>query len=141
MITMPGDAAGDVTGEVWFVYDGDCPICNTAANALRIRKAVGNLHLINARTDKDHPLMAEIKRKGMNLDEGMVIKFQDTCYHGADALHVMALLGTGQDWFNRMNALLFRSPTLSALCYPAMRAMRNLAIRLKGIPKLRNLEQ
>jgi predicted DCC family thiol-disulfide oxidoreductase YuxK len=137
MITVPGDAKGDV----WFVYEGDCPICNTAANALQIRKAVGNLHLVNAREDKDHPLMAEINRKGMNLDDGMVIKFNDTCYHGADALHVMALLGTGQGWFNRMNALLFRSPLLSSLCYPSMRAARNLALRLKRIPKLHNLEQ
>ncbi len=137
MMTVPTDTEGDV----WFVYDGDCPVCSIAASALRIRKAVGGLHLVNAREDKDHPLMAEIKARGLDLDEGMVIKFQDSYYHGADALHVMALLGTGQGWFNRMNACLFRSPTLSKLCYPFLRACRNLAIRLKGVPKLRNLER
>lgn len=135
MITLCGEAKGDV----WFVYDGDCPICAVAANALQIRKAVGNLHLVNAREDKDHPLLEEIKARNLDLDAGMVIIFQDRYYHGADALHIMALLGSHQGWFNRMNALLFRSRILAALCYPIMRAVRNFAIRLKGVPKLNNL--
>lgn len=137
MVTMPGEAKGDV----WFIYDGDCPICNTAAQALRIKQAVGNLHLVNAREDKDHPLLSEVKACQLNLDEGMVLVFEGGYYHGADALHMMALLGSSQGWFNRMNALLFCSPAIARLCYPAMRAGRNLLIRLKGVPKIRNLEE
>ena len=26
--------------QVWFVYDGDCPMCNGAVNAFMIKKAV-----------------------------------------------------------------------------------------------------
>ena len=126
-------------GDVWFVYDGDCPLCTTAASALRIRKAVGNLHLVNAREDRNHPVMQEILAMRLDLDEGMVIKFLDTCFFGADALHVMALLGTGQGWFNRMNAWLFRSKTLSRLLYPPMRAARNLLLWFIGVSKIRNL--
>ena len=128
------------SGDVWFVYDGDCPICTVAAKALKIRQAVGALHLVDARNDTAHPILAEIRDLRLDLDQGMVIKFADTCYHGADALHVMALLGTGQGWFNRLNAALFRSKALSALCYPPMRAGRNLLIRLRGVPKIDNLE-
>ena len=127
------------TGDVWFVYDGDCPICSVAARGLRIRKAVGSLNLVDARTDIDHPILKEVQDLKLDLDEGMVIKFRDTCYHGADALQVMALLGTGQGWFNRMNAWLFRSRTLSKICYPPMRATRNLLIRLRGVEKIGNL--
>ena len=87
------------------------------------------------------PVMREIDACGLNLDEGMVIKFQDTCYHGADALHVMALLGTRHGWFNRMNAWLFRSKRISTLVYPFMRAARNLALRFKGVSKIGNLGQ
>ena len=127
-------------GDVWFVYDGDCPLCTTAAKALRIRQAVGTLHLVNAREDSSHPVMQEIQARRLNLDVGMVIKFQNTCYHGADALHVMALLGTGHGWFNRMNAWLFRSKTLSRLLYPSMREARNLFLRLTGVSKIDNLK-
>jgi predicted DCC family thiol-disulfide oxidoreductase YuxK len=127
------------TGDVWFVYDGDCPICSVAARGLRIRKAVGSLNLVDARTETDHPVLQEIRNLKLDLDEGMVIKFRDTCYHGADALQVMALLGTGQGWFNRTNAMLFRSKILSKICYPPMRAGRNLLIRLRGVEKIGNL--
>jgi len=127
-------------GDVWFVYDGDCPICGMAANALQIKKTVGNLHLVNAREQGNHPIMAEINALRLNLDEGMVLKFQDVLYHGADALHLMSLLGSPYGWFNRMNAFLFRSKTLAACCYPVMRAVRNLLLRVKGVAKLDNLK-
>ncbi len=42
---------------VWFVYDGDCPMCNTAAHAFRIKQEHGYLHLVNARETKDDPLI------------------------------------------------------------------------------------
>ncbi len=135
------DGKKEAKGDVWFVYDGDCPICNMAAQALRIRKAVGNLHTLNAREDSTHPLLLEIKARQLSLDDGMVIKFQDTFYHGADALNLMALLGTGQGWFNRMNAWLFRSKATARFCYPTMRAVRNLLLRVKNVPPLRNLKQ
>lgn len=127
-------------GEIWFVYDGDCPICTTAAQALRIRKAAGELRLLNARKEAAHPLMRAIRERRLSLDDGMVIVYGGNYYHGADALQVMALLGTGQGWFNRMNAMLFRSKKAAALCYPTMRACRNLLLRIKGVRKIHNLE-
>ncbi|PIR38116.1 MAG: hypothetical protein COV35_07705 [Alphaproteobacteria bacterium CG11_big_fil_rev_8_21_14_0_20_39_49] len=130
---------GDSKSDVYFVYDGDCPICQIAAKELKIRKAVGKLHLIDARSDKENSVVKEVNAKGLNLDEGMVIKFNNTYYHGADALQVMALLGTNQSWFNRVNYLLFRSPILSKICYPFMRSARNFALKFKGVPKIDNI--
>jgi predicted DCC family thiol-disulfide oxidoreductase YuxK len=138
---MPTTTAksGSQTEGVWFAYDGDCPICNTAAHTLRIRQAVGELHLVNARVERGHPLVMEINRRNIDLDEGMVIKYRDVFYHGRDALHFMALFGSNSGWFNRTNAILFKSKTLARLCYPGMRGVRNLLLRLKGVPKIRNL--
>lgn len=126
-------------GDVWFVYDGDCPICQIAARGLRIKQAIGQLNLIDARSDKSSPVVKEINERALNLDEGMVIKFNNNFYHGADALQVMALLGTNHGWFNRMNYLLFRTSLLAKFCYPAMRAGRNIALKLKGVSKINNL--
>lgn len=134
-------AKNDLQAEgVWYVYDGDCPICKVAARALRIKQAAGELHLVNARIDRNHPLVEELNRLNIDLDEGMVIKYRGVLYHGRDALHFMALFGGNSGWFNRMNAILFKSKTLARLCYPAMRTGRNLLLRLKGVPKIRNLE-
>lgn len=126
-------------GDVWFAYDGDCPVCTYAAHALRIRKDVDDLHLVDAREGEDHPLLREITAQGLDLDEGMVLKFGGRYYHGPDALHMMALLGSPSGWFNRLNATLYRSRILARLLYPPMRGTRNLLLRLKGIDPLHNL--
>ena len=131
----------ETKGDVWFVYDGDCPICDMAAQALEIKRTVGALHLVNARDGQDHPILREIEARRLDLDDGMVLRFQDRLYHGQDALCMMALLGSGQGWFNRMNAVLFRSRTLARLCYPGMRAARNLLLRILRIEKIRNLDR
>jgi predicted DCC family thiol-disulfide oxidoreductase YuxK len=131
---------GQETGDIWFAYDGECPICTYAVYALRIRESVGQLQLVDARINKDHPLSHRIAQERLNLDEGMVIQFGGQLYHGADALHVMALLGSSHGWFNRVNALLFRSAMLTQLAYPLMRGGRNLLIRLLGVAPTDNLK-
>lgn len=121
---------------VYFIHDGECPICNGAANAFAIKQAVGNLILIDARTQGGHPVMAEINKLGLNIDEGMVIKLKDTIYHGADALHMMALIGSNSGVFNRINYFFFRSKILSKSCYPVLKGIRNLFLKLMGISKI-----
>lgn len=130
----------EAKGDVWYVYDGECPLCRTAARALRIREAVGRLHLINAREEPEHPVMQEIEARGLDIDKGTVIKFGGNYYHGGDTMVVMALLGSKVGWFNRMNALLFRSESFARFCYPAIRAGRNFLLWIKGVGQIRNLE-
>src|SRR5688572_27377853 len=122
---------------VWLIYDGECPICRPTANAIKIKKAVGIIHLVNAR--EQHPILEEIKQAGLNLDDGMVVKFQHTLYHGAEAQYILAMIGTNSDWFNRMNVFLFRSKFIAKLIYPILRCIRNIILNIKGIKKLNNL--
>lgn len=126
----------ELDNQVWFVYDGDCPICNGAANAFMIKKTVGTLNIIDARTQKNHPVMIEINNLDLNLDDGMVIKLKNKLYHGADALHVMALIGSNSGIFNQINYFLFRSKILSKICYPFLRFCRNVALWIKGVKKI-----
>ena len=130
---------GDSKSEIYFIYDGDCPICKILARGLKIHKDVGSLYLIDARYDKENSVVNEVNEKGFNLDEGMVIKFNNRYYYGADALHVMALICTNQGWFNRVNYLLFSSPIISKFCYQFMRSARSFVRKLKGVPKIDNL--
>ncbi len=130
-----------LTGDLWFAYDGDCPVCNYAAHALRIRRDVGRLYLVDARTQPDHPVVREINTEGLDHDTGMVLKFRGVLYHGDDALHMMALLGSRKGWFNRTNVILFRSKFRTRLCYPPMRLARNVLLQITGVDKLRNLRR
>ena len=125
---------------IWFVYDGECPICQMGADLYKLRQSVGELHVVDARTEKDHPIMQEINQAGLNLDEGMVIKYSNQLYHGDEALYIMAMLGADEGWFNCVNNTLYKSKILAKLCYPFMKAARNVALKLKGAGKIRNLE-
>ncbi len=42
---------------LYLIYDGDCILCRNSAQAVKIKKSIGNLEIINARSD--HPLVIE----------------------------------------------------------------------------------
>jgi len=124
------------TGEpgAWIVYDGQCPFCSRYVALLRLRDSLGEVRLINARDGG--PVVEELERAGVDLDEGMVLKLDDRLYHGHDCIHVLALLSTPSGSFNRINAALFRSPRVARLLYPVLRTGRNAVLRLLGRSKI-----
>ena len=130
----------DKTG-IYFIYDGDCPLCAAAAQALRLQKAYGTLHLINARQDKDHPLIHDITQRNLNLDEGMVIYENNHFHHGVDALSFMAKHGEASNALMLLCKSIFWSDKISSLTYPWMRAMRNWLLRRRNIAQLNNLSK
>lgn len=119
--------------DLWIAYDGACPLCTLGASFYRVRQEVGVLHGVDARVEPDHPLMQEIRQNGLDLDEGMVIKYQDKLCHGREALLLMAQLGADAGILNKLNNRLFRSRPLVTLCYPAMKLARRLALALNGV--------
>ncbi len=132
------DAEAALSGAaVTLVYDGDCPACSNYVRTMRVRDAVGDFRLVDAREDTD--VMREITAAGLDMDEGMVLKIGDRLYHGSDALHAFALLGSRSGVFNRLNYWMFRSPALARTAYPAMKAGRALLLRLLRKRKLNNL--
>ena len=124
---------------VWFVYDGDCPICTRAAEALRIKQEFGSLSLLNAREIKDDPMIAEINRQCLDLDEGMVIYAHGQFYHGKDALKFMAKYGETRNIFMLASKGLFWSDTISRLMYPWLRGACNWLLRQRKVGRIDNL--
>jgi predicted DCC family thiol-disulfide oxidoreductase YuxK len=124
---------------IYFIYDGECPLCRSAAHALRIKKDYGTLHLINAREASDEPLVQEVNRRGLDLDEGMVIVVDGQFYHGKDALKFMARYGAAQNIFTALCKALFWPDWVSSLTYPWMRGMRNFLLRRLGVGRIDNL--
>ncbi|MDN4501254.1 DUF4166 domain-containing protein [Alteromonadaceae bacterium BrNp21-10] len=124
---------------VWFVYDGDCPICTRAAEALHIKQEFGSLSVLNARESNNDPLINEINRRGLDLDEGMVIYANDQFYHGKDALKFMAKYGEANNIFMLASKGLFWSDTLSRFIYPWMRGARNWLLLRRKVGHIDNL--
>lgn len=122
------------TPDQWLLYDGECPFCAAYVKMVRLRDVVGPIPLINARDGGRE--LDEALATGLNLDEGMVLKFDDRLYHGQDCINRLALMTTPSGAFNRINAWVFRSPTRSRLLYPVLRTGRNTVLRLLGRRKL-----
>jgi predicted DCC family thiol-disulfide oxidoreductase YuxK len=126
--TKPG------SGEIFVVYDGMCPFCTRYVMLYRIRQLAEKVHMIDARSD--HPVVEEVRARGLSLENGMAVKWNGQIYHGAAALHVLALLGSDSGFFNRLNRLVFSRPRLGRFLYPAMVAGRRLTLRLLGRPPI-----
>ncbi|MBN8520657.1 MAG: DUF4166 domain-containing protein [Alphaproteobacteria bacterium] len=126
-------------GGVWFVYDGECPMCTSAAHALRIKKDYGTIHLVNAREAANDPLVHEINKRGLDLDDGMVIYVSDRFYHGKDALKFMARYGEASNAFTAFCKGVFWSSIISSLTYPWMRGTRNWLLGRKNAESIDNL--
>ena len=125
------------TREVLVVYDKQCPACDYYCNLARIKESVGRLVLVDARDGG--PIMDEITQRGLDIDQGMVVKIGDELYYGADAIHVLALMGTNKGIFNRLAYWLFRSRAVSRVLYPLLKACRNLLLKILGKTKINNL--
>jgi predicted DCC family thiol-disulfide oxidoreductase YuxK len=131
--------AGTGGRDLWVVYDGECPFCSSYVTLYRIRQQTDHVHLIDARSG--HPLVADIRRAGFDLDVGMVVKFEGRFYHGAEAMNVLAILGSGSGFFNRLNRALFRHPRLSRILYPWMVRGRLLVLRMLGRKTIGEVER
>src|SRR5688572_6878212 len=123
--------------DVLLVYDRECPLCNAYCQVVRIREAVGNLRIVDARESSE--VMMEITTMGLDIDQGMVLKMDDQIYYGTDAIHALALISSRSGMFNRLNYWIFRSKHISKILYPLMRAGRNLLLKILGKTKINNL--
>ena len=115
---------------VRIVYDGDCPFCSAYVRMVRLRNAAGSVVLLDARHHPD--VGRELRDLGYDLNEGMMLIIDNQYYHGADCINRIALMSTSSGFFNRVNAILFRSPLISKVVYPFLRFGRNAVLRILG---------
>lgn len=127
----------DEPADIIVVYDKECPACDYYCNLVGIRETVGRLVLVNARDGE--PIMDEITARGLDIDQGMVVKVGSELYYGPDAIHVLARMGTNSGFFNRLSYWTFRSKAMSRVLYPILKSLRNLLLKVLGRTKINNL--
>lgn len=112
------------------LYDGECVFCASYVKMYRARASLGRLTLLDARAI-DPAVRAALMAR-YDLNEGMLFVEGGTVYHGADAVHALALVTSGSGLFNKANAAIFRSKPLARFLYPALKFGRRVTLFLRG---------
>ena len=123
------------------VYDGECPICKMSVDAFRLGRDYGRLDLIDARKAKvaNHPLMAAIHMRGLDLDKGMVVHAEGRFYHAELAMCFLAQYGDAGHIFTAICKIIFRYRFVAALLYPVLRIVRKIALKCKKVGLIHSL--
>lgn len=112
------------------VYDGECPFCTSYIRLVRLRETAGQVELVDAR--QPHPILDEIRARGLDLDEGMVVRIDGEYLYGPAAMTALSLLSTRAGVFNRAMRAIFRKPDRAAALYPLLVRGRNATLRVLG---------
>ena len=116
------------------IYDGDCPFCSAYIRLTRLHTLVRQICILDARKTTQS-VIAELT-KDFDLNEGMLLILDGERFHGADAMHRLALL-TGQiDAANKVMYWIFKRPRVARIIYPLLRAGRNLTLFVLGRSKI-----
>ncbi|MEM1086257.1 MAG: DCC1-like thiol-disulfide oxidoreductase family protein [Pseudomonadota bacterium] len=115
---------------VGILYDGECPFCSTYVKIAKLRSLSDHVDLLDAR---QHPsLVAQHASEGRDIDRGMIVEIDGVTYFGGEAVWAInALLSPSP--FMRF----FSSKPFIVFLYPALRAIRNLTVRLLGYSMIR----
>lgn len=124
---------------IQLVYDRECPACDAYCNVVRVREDAGDLEIVDARERSD--VLDEVTARGLDIDEGMVLKVGDELHYGSDAIHALARLSNRSGVFNRFNYWLFRSRAVSKVLYPLLRFLRGLMLKALGRTRINNLDK
>ena len=112
------------------VYDGECPFCSNYVRLMTLKRKVGAVELIDARSAD--PRVGELWRRGYDLNEGMAVLYGDAVYYGSDALALISAVTDERGLPQRLLSALLRSPRRARLLYPAMKAGRRATLRMLG---------
>jgi len=114
----------------YLLYDKECPFCHSYVRYIRLKKLNSNIELLNARNNKN--LVTKCYKKGLDINEGMILNLDGNIYFGAQAIHILALMSTSSNLFNRINKKIFQHQVLANLLYPVLRCGRNIVLRFIG---------
>lgn len=116
---------------VRILYDGDCPFCRGYVRYSRMRNRIGQVELIDARAAP--ALVADYAARGYDIDDSFIVDTGErVLVHGAAMAFIHGQLAPG--W---TGLPLLANPRLLNAVYPGLRALRNGALRLLGIPLIR----
>ena len=76
----------------YLLYDGECPMCRAYVTMTRLRQLYPRLEVLDARAEPT--LVAELRRQGYEINDGMVLHLDGAVHFGAEATRTIARLSS-----------------------------------------------
>lgn len=77
--------------EISIIYDNGCPVCSFYISISHIKEKFGKVNLIKARDNQN--ILNYIKSMNIDINEGMIVIFDNKLYYGSDAINIISILG------------------------------------------------
>jgi predicted DCC family thiol-disulfide oxidoreductase YuxK len=120
--------------EMTLIYDKECPMCNHFA--CRVENSDNQIRLLNGREDTD--LLRQATGNNLDIDKGIIVFSNDRFFYGPDAIVLLAsdVEITGIVGF--FSRYLLRNRVISRILYPFLVLIRQILLRLNGMPLIRH---
>ncbi len=113
----------------YLLYDGECPACRAYVAMSRLRQLYPSLEVLDARSAPD--LVAELRGRGYEINEGMVLSLGGVLHFGAEATDMIARLGrTSPSRGRRLTLWLIGGAPWGRCLYPLLSKGRWLLLRV-----------
>ena len=122
----------NMTSNLTFIYDGECPFCNYFAELIELKSKIDNITIIDGR--KNLKIINSLLEKGYDLDKGAILLKEDEIFHGAEAVNTICMQINNPS-SNLLNLLskIFKSNKRSNLLFPFLITARRFALVSKGV--------
>ena len=125
------------SGDIEFIYDGQCPVCRFYAD----RVDIDGHPLVRIDARKPSEQLDRLTGAGLDIDQGMAVFVDDRIHFGSDAVRELALRSSRRGLLNRVTAAIFRRPWLANVVYPVLVGCRKLLLKMLRRPRINNLEK
>ena len=117
--------------DAFLLYDGECPFCSFYTRKSRFETQTGQpLTLIDANRAPD--LVAELRKDGCEVEEGMILVLDGRRYQGASAMTALEAMASEGGWFSTLAKWFASNPARVRVFYPWLRRLRGAARWVRG---------
>jgi predicted DCC family thiol-disulfide oxidoreductase YuxK len=121
-----GGAGCGLNGD-YLLHDGECPACSSYVAFSRLRQRHPSLEVLDARANPE--LVEDLRRRGYEINEGMVMQLDGRIFFGAEATRQIARHAQNGGALRGAVLMAIGDAPWSRALYPLLNRCRRLLLR------------
>lgn len=110
-------------------YDDECPFCKEYSRYVKLKQNY-EITVINARDE--HMQIREFKKKGMDINKGMILEIDGQLWQGEEAILQIDYLLVHKTFSDKVRTFVTTIPYLMKLLYPVIKGFRYITLKIIG---------